>query len=292
MELLCKSTNFCAGCGVSLALRMISKACPEKVIVSMATSCAEVCTTIYPNTSWNVPWLHAAFETAASVASGIESAVKKIGKNWKVLAIAGDGGTFDIGFQALSGMFERGHKVTFICVDNESYSNTGVQRSGATPYGAWTTTSPPGKENLIGNTTFKKPITEILAAHGIPYSATASVAYPGDLIEKTKKAFENQPSFLHILSPCPVGWKFGTEKTIELARLAVETGMWVLFEINNKQLRITKKIENRKPVREYLERQRRFKHILENKEEIKKIEKHIDSEWARLEKIEKAGIVL
>ena len=226
------------------------------------------------------------------MASGIEAAVKKMGKKWKVVAIAGDGGTIDIGFQGLSGMLERGHKVTQIMLDNEAYMNTGIQRSSATPYGAWTTTSPPG-EFSIGKERPKKPIAEIVAAHKIPYVATASIAYPPDLIGKMKKALEKQPSFLHINCPCPTGWKFDSSQTVALARKAVETGMWVLYEIEDGRLRITKRIEEgQKPrVEEYLNLQGRFKHLKPKPQEIKKIQEHVNSEWQRLEKIEKSGIV-
>jgi pyruvate ferredoxin oxidoreductase beta subunit len=217
----------------------------------------------------------------------MEAAIKHLGKDWKVMAIAGDGGTFDIGFQALSGMMERGHKVTQVCVDNECYANTGVQRSGATPYGAWTTTSPVGKRS-IGKQQFKKPIAEIIAAHKVPYVASASIAYPTDLIAKAKKAFENQPSFLHIHSPCPTGWKHGTADTVKISRLAVETGMWVLYEIENGQMRITHRVTKKKPVDEYLKIQGRFKHL--QPEDIKVIQSHVEAENERLEKIEKSGI--
>jgi len=284
VNLLSKSTNLCSGCAEGIALHLISRACPRDVIVSMATGCLEVCTTPYPFTSWKVPAIHAAFETSSSVASGIEAAVKKLGKDWKVLAIAGDGGTFDIGFQALSGMLERGQRVTQICLDNECYANTGVQRSGATPYGAWTTTTPAGRKS-IGKSRPKKPIAEIVAAHRVPYVATASIAYPSDLIEKVKKALKMQPSFVHIHTPCNTGWGFEPEETVEVARKAVETGMWVLYEIENGALRITKRIENRKPVEEYLGMQKRFRHLSE--EETRKIQEKTDSEWERLEKCEK-----
>ncbi len=279
--------TMCPGCGVAIAINLVSRGAPEKVVVSNATSCLEVCTSMYPLSAWNVPWVHNCFETASSVASGIEAAVKKMGKDWKVMAVAGDGGTFDIGFQALSGMMERGHKVTQVCVDNECYANTGVQRSGATPYGAWTTTSPNGRKS-IGKTQFKKPIAEIIAAHKAPYVASASIAFPTDLISKAKKAFENQPSFLHIHSPCPTGWKFDGSKSVQISRLAVETGLWVLYEINDGQLRITHRVPKRKPVGEYLKMQGRFKHLKDD--DIATIQKHADSEVERLEKIEQSGI--
>jgi len=279
----------CPGCGVAIAVNLVSRAAPKNVVVSNATSCLEVTTSMYPRTAWNVPWVHCAFETASSVASGMETAVKSLGKGWKVMAIAGDGGTFDIGFQALSGMMERGHKVTQICVDNECYANTGVQRSGATPYGAWTTTSPTGKKS-IGKQMFKKPIAEIIAAHKVPYVASASVAYPQDLIMKARKAFDKQPSFLHIHSPCPVGWKFEGADTVKISRMAVETGVWVLYEIENGQLRITHRVAKKKPVDDYLKIQGRFRHL--KPDDVKVIQAHADSENERLEKIEKSGIRL
>ncbi|RLJ09536.1 MAG: pyruvate synthase subunit beta [Candidatus Aenigmatarchaeota archaeon] len=285
VELISQGQTTCAGCGMIIAVRLVSKACPKNVIVSCATSCLEVTTSAYPLTAWNVPWIHTAFETASSTASGIEAAIKKLRKNWKVLAIAGDGGTFDIGFQALSGMLERGHKVTQVCVDNEAYMNTGIQRSGATPFGAWTTTSPPGKKSF-GKTEVKKPILEIVAAHKIPYAASASIAYPQDLIQKVKKAFEKQPSFIHIHCPCPPGWKFPESDTISVAKLAVETGMWILYEIEDGKFKINIK-PKRKPVKDYLQVQGRFKHL--GDKEIQKIQAHVDSEWERLERLEKCG---
>jgi len=285
-KLISPGHSMCPGCGNAIAINLISRGCPKNVIVSMATGCTEVTTSMYPETAWNMPYIHCAFETAASVASGIEAAIKKLNKDWKVMAIAGDGGTFDIGLQSLSGALERDHKFTFICLDNSAYMNTGIQRSSATPYGAWTTTSPNGRFS-IGKKTWKKPIAEIIAAHRIPYVASASIAYPGDLINKVKKAFEKQPSFIHIDCPCPTGWKFEANKTVEIGRLAVETGMWILYEIEDGKFRVTKRVTEGKPVQEYLKAQGRFKHLSD--EEIKKIQRHIDEEWERFEKIEKAG---
>ncbi len=284
-RILAPGHTMCAGCGVAIAVNMLSRACPKDVIVCNATSCLEVTTSAYPTTAWNVPWIHAAFETASSLASGVEAAVKRMGKDWKVIAIAGDGGTFDIGLQALSGMLERGHHVTQICVDNEAYMNTGIQRSGGTPYGAWTTTSPPGKKT-IGKEEQKKPLDEIVAAHKIPYVATASIAYPADLIAKMKKALKKQPSFVHILCPCPTGWKSDVSDSVNLARLAVETGMWALYEIEDRNFRVTKKAA-RKPVGEYLKRQGRFKHL--DEKTIREIQNTIDDRWKELDRLEKQG---
>jgi pyruvate ferredoxin oxidoreductase beta subunit len=289
-SLIAPGHTMCAGCGVAIAVNLISRACPrDGVIVSCATSCLEVTTSAYPTTAWNVPWIHCAFETTSAVASGVEAAIRKLGKPWKVLAIAGDGGTFDIGFQGLSGMLERGQKVTQICVDNECYANTGVQRSGATPFGSSTTTSPAGRKSF-GKEEWKKPIAEIVAAHKVPYVASASIAYPSDLIAKVKKSFEKQPSFVHIHCPCPTGWKSDVSQTVNIARLAVETGMWVLYEIEDGKMKITRRLSDRKPVEEYMKLQGRFRHL--KGPEIKKIQGHADSEYRRLEEIEQSKIRL
>jgi pyruvate ferredoxin oxidoreductase beta subunit len=285
-DLISPGHTTCAGCGVVIAIRQLSKGCPKDLIVSNATSCLEVTTSAYPQTSWNVPWIHAAFETSSSVASGIEAAIRRLGKPWKVLSIAGDGGTFDIGLQAISGTMERGQKVTHVCVDNEAYMNTGVQRSGATPHDAWTTTSPVGRKSS-GKRQNKKPLLEILAAHRIPYAASASIAYPADLVQKIRKAFEKQPSFVHIHSPCPAGWKTPESDTVKLARLAVDTGMWVLYEIEDGLLKINKR-PAKKPVSEYLSPQGRFRHL--TPENVKEIQDLTDKRWQELEAQEKSGL--
>jgi len=286
VELLAPGHTTCAGCGVAIAIRQLSRGCPENVIVSNATSCLEVTTSAYPQTAWKVPWIHAAFETSSSVASGIEAAIRKLGKDWKVLSIAGDGGTFDIGLQAISGTLERGQKVTHVCVDNEAYANTGVQRSRATPHLAWTTTSPPGKKSQ-GKPQWKKPILEIMASHRIPYAASASIAYPADLAQKIKKAFEKQPSFVHIHCPCPAGWKIAESDSVKLARLAVDTGMWALYEIEDGLLKISRRPQ-RRPVQEYLSLQGRFKHL--TPENVKEIQQMTDRRWEELEAQEKSGL--
>ncbi len=288
-RLLESGHTMCAGCGVAIAVNMVSRASPEDTIVCCATSCLEVTTSAYPQTAWNSPWIHTAFETVAAMASGVEAATRKKGRDTRIISIAGDGGTFDIGFQGLSGMLERGHRVTHVCVDNECYANTGVQRSSATPYGAWTTFSPNGKESF-GKGEWKKPIGEIVAAHRIPYVASATIGYPQDLYAKVKKALENQPSFLHILSPCPTGWKFDSSLSVKLSRLAVETGMWMLYEYEGGKLKINKKIDKRKPVEEYLKLQGRFKHLQEP--QIKHIQQVADSEYGRLMELEKSGVRL
>jgi len=277
----------CAGCPEAIAIRHILKASGKNTVVINATGCAEIVSSQYPTTSWGVNYIHVAFENAGAVASGVESALKKLGKKMNVIALAGDGGTFDIGFQALSGMVDRGHNVLYICLDNECYANTGIQRSSATPYAAWTTTSPAGKKS-IGNQTFKKPIVEMIAAQGAPYAATSSVAYPNDIENKVKKALRIKgPKFLLVHCPCPLAWRFDNSKTIEVAKLAIETGMWVIYEIENGKLRINMKPSGKK-VEEYLRIQGRFKHLTER--EIEKIQKKVDEDWKKYEELQKSRI--
>jgi pyruvate ferredoxin oxidoreductase beta subunit len=279
-ELFCQGHSSCAGCPEAIAIRNILDVAGKDTIISNATGCTEIAGSQYPLTSWGVPYIHVAFETAASVASGIEAANKKLGKeNINVIALAGDGATYDIGLQALSGMLERGHKVCYICIDNGAYANTGMQRSSATPYGAWTTTSPSGKKS-IGNVTRKKQIVEIVAAHRIPYAASASIGFMNDLKAKISKALkkENQPSFINIDCPCPLGWKFSAEKVIEIAKSGVETGIFPLYEVENGKVTINK--EPSRPVKEYLKSQGRFKHLTDK--DIEAIQNMVDEDWKRL----------
>ena len=276
-ELFFQGHSSCAGCPEVIAIRNILDVAGKNTIISNVTGCSEIISTPYPTTSWGVPYIHVAFETAASVASGIEAALKKLKKQVNIIALAGDGATFDIGFQALSGMLERGHKVCYICLDNAAYMNTGIQRSSATPYGASTTTSPAGSVS-IGNITRKKPIVDIVAAHRIPYAASASIGFINDLKEKTKKALKKQPSFINIDCPCPLGWRFDSSKTIEIAKLGVETGVVPIYEIEDGKLKINK--EPGKPVKEYIKSQGRFKHLTDK--DIEKIQKMVDEDWKSL----------
>ncbi|HDI12506.1 MAG TPA: pyruvate synthase subunit beta [Hadesarchaea archaeon] len=280
VELLAPGHRACAGCGCILAIRYALKALGKNVIVSMSTVCMEVVTTPYPETAWRVPWIHVAFENVAAVASGVSRALKVLGKRGvKSVAIGGDGGTVDIGLQALSGAAERGENLLYICYDNEAYENTGIQRSGATPYGAWTTTTPVGRVKR-GEDRPKKDMPAIMAAHGVPYVATASVGYPMDYIKKVKKAASiDGPTYIHVHAPCVLGWRIDSSKTIEVAKLAVLTGMWNLYEIENGVTRVTFKPPRRKPVSEYLKVQRRFRHLTD--EEIMKIQQMVDEECKR-----------
>ena len=280
-ELLAPGHRGCAGCGASIGVRLALKALGKNTVAISATGCLEVMTTPYPETAWEIPWIHVAFENAGAVASGVESALRIQGKDdVNVVAFGGDGGTVDIGLQSLSGAMERGHNFTYICYDNEAYMNTGIQRSGATPYGASTTTSPVGKDSF-GENKPKKNMPMIMAAHGIPYVATASISYPEDLMKKVKKAAEvDGPAYIHLNQPCTTGWGYPSSKTIEMGRLAVETGSWILYEIENGEFNVTYRPSERKPVSEYLKPQKRFRHLTED--HIEEIQKLVDSQCEEL----------
>ena len=286
-EPLAPGHRACQGCGEVLALRQVMKALGNNVIVVSATGCMEIISSPYPQSAWRVPWLHVAFENAAAVASGVEAAHKAMirkgrmeDKNTTFLAIAGDGGTADIGIQALSGALERGHNFVYVCLDNEAYMNTGIQRSSSTPYGAGTTTSPPGKKS-IGQQTWKKNMPAIAAAHDIPYVATASPAYYVDLMNKAKKAsMIKGPAYIHIFSPCPTGWRCAVEDAVQTGRLVVQTKIFPLYEVIDGKYRLSRKIKKPKPVTEYFKLQRRFRHLTE--EDIAMIQERVDREYDRL----------
>jgi pyruvate ferredoxin oxidoreductase beta subunit len=281
----------CIGCGEALAVRMACKVLGDNVIIVNATGCMEIVSSQLPNTSWTVPWIHTLFENTAAVASGIESALKVMtrkgyrdGSTTKVVAMAGDGATADIGLQALSGALERGHNFLYICFDNEAYMNTGIQRSSSTPYGATTTTSPAGK-NSIGQVNWKKNLPAIAAAHDIPYVATACPSHYLDLMKKVKKGMEVKgPAYIQILSPCPTGWRCPTDNAIEVGRMAVQCGMFPLFEVENGQYKVSVNPGGTlKPVADYLKAQGRFRHLSEN--DIKSIQDRVDKEWGKLNKL-------
>ncbi len=262
-SLLAPGHRGCAGCCDAMAAKFTLMAAGEDCIVVNPTGCLEVMTTPYPESAWRVPWIHSLFENNASVASGIEAALKAMGKlgDTKIIAMGGDGATLDIGMRAISGAFERGHDFTYVCIDNEAYMNTGVQRSGATPFAASTTTSPAGVESF-GNMRPKKNMPAIMAAHGSPYVATTSIGYPKDMIRKVKKALDVEgPCYIHAHAPCTTGWGFDTSKTVEVAKLAVETALWPLYEMEDGEVTKVRKIKEPKPVEDYLKMQRRFKHL-------------------------------
>jgi pyruvate ferredoxin oxidoreductase beta subunit len=257
-EYIFKCTSACAGCSSTLCLRYVLKAAGPDTVLVMPACCTSVIQGIYPRTAMNVPVYNVAFAAAAACASGISSAYRAEGKNTNVIVYAGDGGTVDIGLQALSGAFERGTDFLYICYDNEAYGNTGMQRSGSTPLGALTTTTPAGKIHQ------KKDIDGIVQAHAPPYMATACSAYPLDLYKKVQKALATRgPTFIHILAPCPPGWRFPMEKTVEIGKLAVKTGMWVLWEREHGKLTISPPsraaVKKPIPLSSYLGMQGRFK---------------------------------
>jgi len=292
-RLVTKKENFapghraCIGCGEALAVRLACKALGQNVIIANATGCIEIISSQLPYTSWRIPWIHTLFENTAAVASGIESGLKiqmKKGRmaqqEIRIIAIAGDGGTSDIGLQALSGALERGHNFLYICFDNEAYMNTGVQRSSATPFGASTTTSPAGKVS-IGQVTWKKNMPAIAAAHDIPYVATACPSYPFDLMAKVAKgAAAPGPAYIHILSPCPTGWRFATDLPVKIGRLAVETGIFPLYEVENGTYRLNLDFSKLRPVVDYMKLQGRFRHLSEDV--INEIQQRVDAEYTKL----------
>lgn len=289
-ELFASGHRACAGCGSALAMRHSMKAAGKNTIVVQATGCMEVVSTPYPETSWQIPYIHAAFENAAAVASGVRRALDAMGKkSINVVAFAGDGGTFDIGFQALSGAAERKERICYICNENGAYANTGMQRSGATPQYASTTTSPAGKV-IHGKTEPKKPMPLIMAAHGC-YVATANVAFPQDLISKVKKALTKPyTSYIQVFCPCTPGWDIASSSTINVAKLAFETKTAPLFEVEDGILKFTKKPGVFKPVNSYLALQGRFRHL--NDKEIADIQRWVNEEYEKLLKLEETGVKL
>jgi len=286
-EIFAPGHRACIGCGEALAVRLACKAMGQNVIVTNATGCVEIISSQLPYTSWRVPWMHTLFENTAAVASGIEAGLKAMVRKGrraesdvKVVAMAGDGGTSDIGLQALSGALERGHDFLYICFDNEAYMNTGIQRSSATPYGASTTTSPAGKVS-IGQFTWKKNMPAIVAAHDIPYVATACPSYPFDLMDKVGKGLDTPgPAYVHILSVCPTGWRSLPDLSVRIGRLAVETGIFPLYEVENGQYRLNFDFPKLRPVTDYLKLQGRFGHL--SPDDINKIQTRVTEEYEKL----------
>ncbi|HHY13415.1 MAG TPA: pyruvate ferredoxin oxidoreductase, partial [Thermoanaerobacterales bacterium] len=270
-EVLTGGHRLCAGCGHGIATRMVLNAVDNPVVISCATGCLEVATTIYPYTAWESSFIHNAFENAAATISGVEAAynsLKRQGKikdDFKFIAFGGDGGTYDIGLQSLSGAIERGHDFVYVCLDNGAYMNTGVQRSSATPRGADTTTSPAGKLTP-GKKQYRKDLLAIMVAHNIPYAAQASPNNWRDLYKKAKKAFEVKgPAFINIMSPCPRGWRYNTPDISDIMRLAYETRYWPLCEVENGKWKLNYKPRKHIPVEEWLKLQGRFRHLFDDK---------------------------
>lgn len=271
----------CAGCGGSLAARLALKVLGKNTVVITTASCLEGVTAFYPQLAFEVPVVTSVFPGTGGVISGVVAGLKRKGfSNVNVVAIAGDGGTVDIGLQALSGALERGEKFIWIAYDNEAYMNTGTQRSGATPYGAYTSTTPGGKKGMWEDRP-KKDILRIVVDHGIPYAASACIAYPNDYMDKVEKAMlAPGPAYVQVLAPCPSGWGHETDETVEIARLAVQTGVWILSEYEEGSFRVTHRPGKRLPVENYLQKQGRFAHL--GSEERAKIQASVDVRWENL----------
>jgi len=282
--------RLCGGCGAPIAARQILLAHDGPVVMSCATGCLEVATTIYPYTAWKMPWIHNAFENSAATMAGIESAYQslkrqgKVDKDIKFIAWGGDGGTYDIGLQALSGAMERGHDMVYVCYNNEAYMNTGVQRSSATPMRGNTTTTPVGSV-VPGKGQRQKDLTGLMAAHNIPYVAQSNAGNWRDLTKKAEKAFQTEgPCFMNVLAPCPLGWIHEAHLTVEMCQLAADTCVWPLYEVENGEWNLTYKPREKLPVTAYMENQGRFRHLFSEANEplIAEIQAYVDLAWERL----------
>lgn len=293
-ELFTGGHRACAGCGAVIIARQVLMAAGPNTVVVSATGCLEVISTIFPYTSWSVPFLHSAFENSGATISGVEALYKswirqgKYDKKINFIAFGGDGGTYDIGLQSLSGAMERGHNILYVCYNNEAYMNTGVQRSGATPKGADTTTAPVGKMKK-GKEQYRKNLTAIMVAHDIPYAAQSIAGNWRDLTSKVEKALSIEgPKFINVFQPCRLGWGYEPELTCEMGRLAADTCSWPLYEVVDGQYRITYKPKEKKPVAEWLKLQGRFRHLFkpENKALLDDIQRVVDKNWEELLKKE------
>ncbi|OGC21271.1 pyruvate ferredoxin oxidoreductase [candidate division WOR-1 bacterium RIFOXYB2_FULL_42_35] len=290
-EPICGGHRACAGCGAPIIVRQVLMSSKDPVVVTSATGCLEVVTTIFPYSAWEVPFLHNAFENSAATCSGVEAAFKALKKKGQApaehvnfVAFGGDGGTYDIGFQSLSGAMERGHDMLYVCYNNEAYMNTGIQRSSATPMGAATTTAPAGKV-IPGKVQFPKNLTEIMVAHDIPYVAQSAVGFWRDLTSKAEKAFSIRgPKFMNVLQPCRLGWGYKPELTAELGRLAANTCVWPLYEVIEGKYKLTYRPKEKKPVVEFLKMQDRFRHLFRpgNEAILEAIQKEVDRRWEAL----------
>jgi len=296
-DLLTGGHRACAGCTGSNILRQIMLTAGKDTVVGGATGCMEVVTTIFPYTAWKTSFIHSAFENCAATISGVETAYRSLKKHGELpverdhmnfIAFGGDGGTYDIGLQSLSGAMERGHNMVYVCYDNEAYMNTGIQRSSATPLGAHTSTAPAGTVKQ-GKEQNRKDLTKILVAHNIPYVAQTTPFHWKDLAMKVEKALAcDGPAFLNILMPCTVGWHFDPAIGIELSKEAVETNFWPLFEVENGVYKINQKPKERKPIVDWMKKQGRFKHLFKpgNEHILETSQQYVDSEWEKLLKLE------
>ena len=291
-DLLAPGHRLCSGCIEPVVVRQVLQIAGPNTVVATATGCLEVSSTAYPYTAWRVPWIHSLFENAAATIAGVEAASKAFLRSGRLngdqpinfVVFGGDGGTYDIGLQALSGAIERGHRFLYVCLNNEAYMNTGIQRSSASPLGAWTTTSPVGTK-VLGKPQPRKDLTRIIAAHGAPYVAQASPHLWKDLMRKTERALEvDGPTFLNVLAPCPRGWRSPDEIGIQLGRVATATCVWPIYEVDNGVAKLNHRPREKKPVEEWLELQGRFGHLLrpENRHLLERYQAGVDKAWAEL----------
>lgn len=290
-ELFTGGHRACAGCGFPPTVRMVLLAASDRpVVAGAATGCLEVTSTIFPQTAWRCAFIHNAFENVAATIGGVEAAARALGRKGKLkadfhfIAFGGDGGTYDIGLQSLSGAMERGHRMLYVCYDNEGYANTGMQRSGATPRGAATTTSPSGRSSA-GKPQRRKDLTGILAAHKIPFVAQTSVAHWSDLTTKVQKALQaDGPAFINVLAPCRLIWGIPPEETVDVTRHAVDTCFWPLYQVENGRWKLTYRPREKKPLAEWLKRQARFKHLFtgEHEDLLAELQAEVDQNWEEL----------
>lgn len=277
----------CSGCGFPIMVRLVLKATELPVVVDSATGCLSVTSALYPFTAWEVPFIHNAFENAAATMSGVETAYRALRKKGRIdreirfIAFGGDGGTYDIGLQSLSGAMERGHRLLYICYDNGAYANTGIQRSGATPRGANTTTSPVGR-NLAGKPQPRKDLTAIMAAHGLPYVAQAAIAHWNDMVAKVEKALATDgPTFINILTPCRLSWGIDPDQTVDIVREAVNSCYWPLYEVADGRWQINYQPKEKSSYIDWLRRQNRFRHLFrpENTHLLAELQAEVDRNW-------------
>ncbi|MGY4706488.1 thiamine pyrophosphate-dependent enzyme [Candidatus Bipolaricaulota sp. J31] len=283
--------SLCSGCAEPMIVRTVLNAIEDPVVVASPTGCLEVASSRYPTTAWNVPWIHSAFENAAATISGVEAAYKalvrrgRISRKIRFVVFAGDGGTYDIGLQALSGALERGHDFLYVVLNNEAYMNTGVQRSSATPRCAHATTSPAGSV-IPGKPQDRKDLTEIVVAHHVPYVAQASVSNLIDLANKVERAMQFEgPKFINVYSTCPLGWRIPWDKAIDVAKLAVDTCYWPLYEVVEGVYKITYKPKEKLPIEEWLKPQGRFRHLFKPEKRadiIRELQEAVDRHWEEL----------
>lgn len=291
--------RLCPGCGQSIIVRALLNITDYEIVVANATGCLEVCSGLFPYTTWRIPWIHSAFENAASTIAGVEAMYKvwkrkgKTDKDIKFVALASDGGTYDIGLQALSGALERWHDFLYICIDNQAYENTGVQRSSSSPFGVNTTTTPVGKVKRGGKEQRRKDIMSVVEGHHVPYTAQASLHDWRDLMKKIKRALDTEgPTYINVIQPCCTGWGFPPDMTIEVARMAVETCAWPIYEVIDGKIKINYKPKKKLPIEEWFKMQGRFTHILKphNKDLLRKAQQFTDEHWEWLLKREVAGL--